>query len=56
MMELPGSFSGSTSSPSPQRGPDPSQRTSLATFSSTTATPRSAAMAATIASSPPSAA
>ena len=32
MMELPGSFSGIFSSPSPQRGPDASQRTSFAIF------------------------
>ena len=30
MIELPGSFSGSDSSPSPDRGPDPSQRRSSA--------------------------
>ena len=32
MMELPGSFSGSDSSPMPQRGPLPSRRISLAIF------------------------
>ena len=32
MIELPGSFSGSLSSPSPQRGPEPSRRMSLAIF------------------------
>ena len=56
MMELPGSFSGNSSSPRPQRGPDASQRMSLATFISATATPRTAAIAATIASSEPCAA
>ena len=37
MMLLPGSFSGSCSSPRPQRGPEPRKRTSLATFMSDTA-------------------
>ena len=32
MIEEPGSFSGITNSPRPQRGPLPSQRTSLAIF------------------------
>ena len=32
MMELPGSFSGMSSSPMPQRGPEASRRTSLAIF------------------------
>ena len=32
MIELPGSFSGMVISPIPQRGPDASQRTSLAIF------------------------
>jgi hypothetical protein len=32
MMLLPGSFSGSCSSPRPQRGPLPRKRMSLATF------------------------
>ena len=32
MMEEPGSFSGSTSSPMPERGPDPASRMSLAIF------------------------
>ena len=32
MMEDPGSFSGMVSSPRPQRGPDASQRISLAIF------------------------
>ncbi len=56
MIEEPGSFSGSSSSPSPQRGPEASQRMSLAIFISATARPRSAAMAATMASSEPCAA
>jgi hypothetical protein len=37
MIELPGSFSGSLSSPRPQRGPDPSRRISLAILESATA-------------------
>src|SRR5262249_13167561 len=37
MMLLPGSFSGIRSSPSPARGPDASQRTSLAIFVSAAA-------------------
>ena len=37
MIELPGSFSGSFSSPRPQRGPEPSRRMSLATLESETA-------------------
>src|SRR5476649_1836974 len=32
MMEEPGSFAGKINSPKPQRGPEPSQRTSLAIF------------------------
>ena len=56
MIEDPGSFSGSTSSPSPARGPDPSQRMSLAIFASGTASPRSPEDAAASASEPPSAA
>jgi hypothetical protein len=32
MIELPGSFAGMRSSPMPQRGPEASQRTSLAIF------------------------
>ena len=32
MIELPGSFSGSCNSPSPDRGPEPSQRRSSAIF------------------------
>ncbi|SVK54582.1 Uncharacterised protein [Acinetobacter baumannii] len=42
MMELPGSFSGIAISPMPQRGPDASQRTSLAIFISEAASPLSA--------------
>ena len=53
MIEEPGSFSGSDSSPRPQRGPDASHRMSLAIFMSATATPRTAAIAATIPSSEP---
>jgi Lecithin retinol acyltransferase len=53
MIEEPGSFSGSRSSPSPQRGPEASQRMSLATLISATASPRTAAMDATIASREP---
>ena len=56
MIELPGSFSGRISSPSPARGPEPSQRMSLAIFASGTASPRSPAEAAATASAPPSAA
>ena len=37
MIELPGSFSGSLSSPRPQRGPEPSRRMSLAILVSDTA-------------------
>ena len=37
MIELPGSFSGSFSSPRPQRGPEPSRRMSLAILVSDTA-------------------
>jgi hypothetical protein len=53
MIDDPGSFCGSFSSPRPQRGPDASQRMSFATFMMATATPRSAAEARTIASSDP---
>ena len=56
MIEEPGSFSGNSSSPRPQRGPEASQRMSLAIFIRATASPRSAAIAATIASSEPCAA
>ena len=37
MIELPGSFGGMVSSPMPLRGPEASQRTSLATFMSAAA-------------------
>jgi hypothetical protein len=37
MIELPGSFSGIVISPSPERGPEASQRTSLAIFISVVA-------------------
>ena len=37
MIELPGSFSGSDSSPSPERGPEPRKRMSLAILVSATA-------------------
>ena len=47
MIELPGSFSGRCSSPSPQRGPEASQRTSLAIFVSATASVFSAPCALT---------
>jgi hypothetical protein len=53
MIELPGSLGGRTSSPSPHRGPEASQRMSLVIFISGTATPRSPADAPAIASSPP---
>ena len=56
MIELPGSFSGITISPSPQRGPEASQRTSLAIFISATASVFSAPCSATSASWPASAA
>ena len=56
MMDEPGSFSGKSSSPRPQRGPEASQRMSLAIFIKATASPRSAAIAATMASSEPCAA
>mmetsp|Transcript_29780 Transcript_29780/g.74961 ORF Transcript_29780/g.74961 Transcript_29780/m.74961 type:complete len:277 (+) Transcript_29780:144-974(+) len=50
MMLLPGSFSGSDSSPRPQRGPLPRNRTSLATFISDVAIVFSAPLASTMAS------
>ena len=50
MIELPGSFSGIRISPRPERGPDASQRTSLAIFVSAAATVLSAPCACTIAS------
>ncbi|KAI1693803.1 hypothetical protein DdX_20443 [Ditylenchus destructor] len=42
MIELPGSFAGSDSSPSPERGPDPRKRISLAILLSATASVLSA--------------
>ncbi len=53
MIEEPGSLAGRISSPKPQRGPEASQRMSLAIFISATAASRTAPMAATIASSEP---
>ena len=50
MMEEPGSLAGSASSPKPQRGPEPSQRMSLAIFISEAASVLSAPEAATMAS------
>ena len=47
MIELPGSFSGMPISPRPERGPEASQRTSLAIFISATASVFSAPCAAT---------
>ena len=56
MMELPGSFSGRLSSPRPLRGPEASQRMSLAIFMSAAASVFSAPCAATSASCAASAA
>ena len=56
MIEEPGSFSGRVSSPSPQRGPEPIQRTSLAIFISEQASVLSAPLAITSASCAASAA
>ena len=50
MIELPGSFAGSTSSPSPARGPEPSQRRSSAIFIRFVASVRTAPWAKTSAS------
>ena len=50
MMDEPGSFSGSASSPSPLRGPEPSHRMSSAIFISETASVRSAPWVKTSAS------
>ena len=50
MMELPGSFSGMVSSPRPERGPEASQRTSLAILVRAAATVFSAPWAKTRAS------
>ena len=56
MIDEPGSFSGRISSPSPARGPDASQRMSLAIFISDTASVLSAPLANTSASCAASAA
>ena len=50
MIDEPGSFGGSTSSPSPLRGPDPSQRMSSAILVSDTASVRRVALGCTRAS------
>ena len=50
MMDEPGSFSGRVSSPKPQRGPEASQRMSLAIFISEAASVLSAPEAKTISS------
>ena len=50
MIDEPGSFSGSDSSPSPERGPEPSKRMSLAILNSAAATVLSAPWQNTIAS------
>ena len=55
MIEEPGSFSGRRNSPRPARGPEPSQRTSLATFMRLVASVLSAPDAKTVASWPASA-
>ena len=55
MMELPGSFSGMRISPRPRRGPDASQRTSLAIFMRLAASTLSAPWLKAIASLPVSA-
>mmetsp|Transcript_56705 Transcript_56705/g.139411 ORF Transcript_56705/g.139411 Transcript_56705/m.139411 type:complete len:204 (+) Transcript_56705:220-831(+) len=47
MIDEPGSFSGSSSSATPARGPEPSRRTSLATFMSDTASVLSAPLRCT---------
>ena len=56
MIDDPGSFSGRISSPRPPRGPDASQRMSLAIFISDTASVRTAPLANTSASCAASAA
>ena len=56
MIELPGSFSGIVISPRPERGPEASQRTSLAIFIRVVASVLSAPWSATSASWPASAA
>ena len=53
MIDDPGSLSGNFNSARPQRGPEASQRISLATFISATANPRRAACARTMGSSEP---
>ena len=53
MIELPGSLAGKISSPSPVRGPEPSQRRSLAILNRLTAAALSPACAQTIRSSVP---
>ena len=53
MIEEPGSFSGNNSSPRPVRGPEPSQRRSLAILNKVTAAVLSPPCARTIASSVP---
>ena len=55
MIDEPGSFSGSIISPKPQRGPDASQRMSLAIFIRLVAKVLSAPLAKTIGSCPASA-
>ena len=50
MIELPGSFSGSLSSPKPQRGPEPKRRMSLAIFIRLAASTLRAPCSSTIAS------
>ena len=50
MIELPGSFSGIEISPMPHRGPEASQRMSLAILKRAIARPRSAALTSTMAS------
>lgn len=50
MIEEPGSFSGSISSPNPQRGPEASQRMSLAIFIRAQAKARNEAWDTTMAS------
>ena len=50
MIDEPGSFSGSINSPSPARGPEASQRMSLAIFISEAASVFSAPLAKTISS------
>ena len=56
MIDEPGSFSGSSSSPRPARGPEPSQRTSFAIFMQLTASVFTAPLAKTMSSCAASAA